>query len=255
MEEFTPVQPYRMAHEIAFRISAMILDGAIAPGSQLPPERELAAQFNVSRPTLREAVHVLEALRLVEVRPGGGTYVSGRPTVLSPRLLERMLKQDNGLVIELIETRVEFEGRNAELAAMHATAKDLQQIEECLRVMEADVAADRDDFPHDMDFHLAIAEATQNRVRIFITTSMLLAHFEMLQDARRRMVRRHRRLAGDFLREHQDIFAALKDKQPDKAREAMCAHLAAAYGPDRMSAYLRNATDRGQTGERDPGGR
>jgi len=255
MAEFTPVQPYRMAHEIVHRVSSMILEGQLAPGSQLPAERELAAQFNVSRPTLREAVHVLEALRLVEVRQGGGTFVASRPTVLSPRLLERMLQQDNRLVIELIEAREEFEGRNAELAAQNAEPKDLQRIEECLRVMQEDVAADRDDFSHDIDFHLAVAEATQNRVRLFITTSMLLAHFEMLQDARRHMVRRERRLAGDFLREHQAVFAALRQKQPEAAREAMRTHLAAAYGPDRIPAYLRDMTERGPGGGPEIAGR
>lgn len=237
MTEFGPVQPYRMANEIVSRISSMILDREIAPGTRLPAERELAERFNVSRPTLREAVHVLEALGLVEIRPGGGTYVSRKPNALSPRLLEHMLQRHDGLMAELIETRREFEGRNAELAAKHATPRDLAELEKRMEVMATDVEAGHDDFRHDIDFHLSVAEATQNRVRLFITTSMLLAHFEMLRDARRRMVRRNGQLVGDFLREHRAIYFAIKERKPDKAREAMRVHLEAAYG--RNQAYLR----------------
>jgi GntR family transcriptional repressor for pyruvate dehydrogenase complex len=228
-----------MAHEIVRRISTMIFENDLAPGSQLPSERDLAARFSVSRPTLREAVHVLEALKLVEVRPGGGTYIARKPTVLSPRLLEHMLENDDRLVVELIETRREFEGRNAELAAQNATSKDLQRLGGCLKVMVEDVEAGHDDFRHDIDFHLCIAEATHNRVRLFITTTMLLAHFEMLRDARQRMVRRHRQLVGDFLREHEAICGAIREKDPVKARDAMNAHIEAAYGRNQIATYLR----------------
>jgi len=235
MVEFEPVQPYRMANEIVRNISTMILDGEISPGTRLPAERELADRFNVSRPTLREAVHVLEALGLVEVRPGGGTYVSREPNALPPRLLEHMLRRDEGLVVELIETRREFESRNAELAAKNGTSKDLQNLEECLEVMAADVEVGRDEFRHDIAFHLGVAGATQNRVRLFITTSMLLAHTEILRDARDRMVRHHREVVGDFLHEHRTIYLAIRERRPDQAREAMRAHLEAAYKRNQMS--------------------
>lgn len=234
MTDFGPVQPYRMSNEIVTRISSMILDREMAPGTRLPAERELAERFNVSRPTLREAVHVLEALGLVEIRPGGGTYVSRKPNALSPRLLEHMLQRHDGVMAELIETRHEFEGRNAELAAKHATPRDLAELEKRMEVMVADVEAGHDDFRHDIDFHLSVAEATHNRVRLFITTSMLLAHFEMLRDDRRRIVRRQRQLMGDFLREHQAIFLAIKGRNPTKARKAMNAHLEAAFGRSKI---------------------
>jgi GntR family transcriptional regulator, transcriptional repressor for pyruvate dehydrogenase complex len=235
MAEFEPVQPYRMANEIVRSVSSMILDGKIAPGTQLPAERELADRFNVSRPTLREAVHVLEALGLVDVRPGGGTFVSKEPSALPPRLLEHMLRRDEGLVFELIETRREFESRNAALAAEIATANDLQHLEECLTAMEADVDTGRDELRHDIAFHLGVAGATQNRVRLFITTAMLLAHSEILRDTRDRMVQHHRGVVRDFLGEHRAIYLAIKGKQLDQACDAMCAHLDGAYQRNRIS--------------------
>ena len=229
MTEFEPVQPYRIATEIVRKISSMIWDGEMEPGARFPSERELSDRFKVSRPTLREAIHVLEALGLVEARVGDGTYVSRKPIELSPRMLEHMLQRDDGLMAELIETRHEFEGRNSELAAKHATKPDLQRLEKCLKTMEAYVESRRDDFRHDMDFHLSIAEATHNRVRLFITSSMLLAHFEMLRESRRRGVKRDEQLVEDLLREHQAIYSAIKAGRPEEAREAMRLHLEAAY--------------------------
>jgi GntR family transcriptional repressor for pyruvate dehydrogenase complex len=229
MPEFEPVQPYRIANEIVRKISTMIWDGEIEPGARFPPERELAERFKVSRPTLREAIHVLEALGLLEVHGGDGTYVSRKPTTLSTRLLEHLLQRDDGLLAELIETRHEFESRNSELAAKNATPKDLQRLEKCVKLITSSVEAGRDDFRHDIDFHLAIAEATHNRVRLFITTSVLLAHFEMLRESRRRGTQRDRGLVGDLLKEHRAIFLAIKAKNPEEAREAMRLHLEAAY--------------------------
>ncbi|NWG75607.1 MAG: FadR family transcriptional regulator, partial [Rubrivivax sp.] len=128
MQPFEPVQPYRMAKQIVSRIYNMILDGEIPAGGRLPSERTLADRFNVSRPTLRVAIHVLEALGLVRVRPGGGTYVSKNPVALSSQILEHLLQRDGDLLFELIAVRVEFETRNAELAARNATADDVRDL-------------------------------------------------------------------------------------------------------------------------------
>jgi len=236
MPEFEPIQPYRMANEIVRSVSTMILDGKLAPGTQLPVERELADQFKVSRPTLREAIHVLEALGLVEVRPGGGTYVSQEPTALPSGLLENMLRRDQKLVFELLETRREFESRNAELAAEHGTPEDFQRLDECLEAMTADVDTGHNELRHDIAFHLGIAEATQNRVRLFITTSMLLAHAEILGDTRDQMVKHDKDVVGDFLREHRAISMAIKGREIDHAGEAMREHLDAAFQRNRMSS-------------------
>lgn len=228
MANFEPIQPYRLAREIATRISEMILSGEIPPGTRLPPERELAQKFNVSRPTLREAIHVLEALRLVEVRQGNGTFVSKDPSPISSGMLERMLQKDPKLLLEVIEARYDFEVRNAELAAKNATDSDIEHLAEVVREMEEDVAKDQPGFERDIDFHLTVAEATQNRIRLFITTSVFLAHFEILLDSRVRITRK-RSNAEELLRQHRDIYLAIRDRDPAKAAEAMRLHLEYAY--------------------------
>jgi GntR family transcriptional repressor for pyruvate dehydrogenase complex len=229
MIQFESIQPYRLASQVATLISNKILDGELVRGSRLPSERELAAQFKVSRPTLREAIHVLEALGLVEVHHGDGTYVSRNPSALSPRVLKHMLKRDDTLVLDMFEVRKEFEVRNAELAAEHATREDAKRLLQILSEMEADVRAGRDNFEHDIDFHLAIAEASHNRIRLFITTSVLLAYSEIHRQARSRMIRHQPRLVEDFLREHRAIYLGIQAGKPQESGKAMLAHLEAPY--------------------------
>lgn len=230
MPEFSPIQQIRLAREIAKRLSARILEGELEAGARLPPERELAAKLQVSRPTLREAIHVLEAQGLVEVRPGGGTFVSRKPSALSSHLLGQMLHRDDRLMLELVEVRKEFEVRNVELAAEQASDADIGNLAEILSEMEAETAAGRDRYELDVDFHLLVAESSHNRVRLFITSSLLLAHFELLRDARMRLIRQQRQLLGDFLQEHQAIYLALRDRNPAKARQAMLSHLEVVQG-------------------------
>jgi GntR family transcriptional repressor for pyruvate dehydrogenase complex len=229
IQGFEPIQPFRLAREIADRISSMILGGQLECGARLPPERELAIRFSVSRPTVREAVHVLEALGLVEVRPGGGTFVARKPSAISSRPLGALLNQDDKLMLEMAEVRKEFEVRNAELAAKNATDADIQALAEILADMEAETAQGRDRYELDVDFHLIIAEASRNRIRLFITTSLLRAHFDLLRDARMRMIRRERHLLGDFLREHRAVYLAIRERNPDQACQAMLAHLEAVH--------------------------
>ncbi len=229
MINFGSIKSYRLARQVANLISGTILRGEVAPGSRLPAERELAASFKCSRPTIREALHVLEALGLVEVRHGDGTYVSKAPSALSPRVLQQMLEHDDTLLLDMVEVRKEVEVRNAELAAKNATAEDIAELRKLLKQMEADVRARRDDFEGDVAFHLAIAEASRNRIRVFITTSVLLAHSEVLHEARRRMIQRQEHVVRDFLREHQAIFKAIAKHDANAAVNAMLVHLEDAY--------------------------
>jgi len=163
--------------------------------------------------TLREAIHVLEALGLVEARHGDGTYVSKNPSALSPRVLKQLLERDDALLFDMIETRKEFEARNAELAAKHATEEHVRRLFQILDEMEADIRAGREEFEHELDFHLTIAEASHNRIRFFITTSMLLAHAEC-SERPAQMVRRHATPPGDFLHEHRLSLFVLKREIP-----------------------------------------
>lgn len=245
MINFGSIKSYRLARQVANLISGTILRGEISPGSRLPAERELAARFKCSRPTIREAIHVVEALGLVEVRHGDGTYVSKAPSALSPRVLKQMLEHDDTLLLEMVEVRKEVEVRNAELAAKHATDVDIAGLGQFLNDMAEDLRAGRDDFEPDVAFHLAVAEATHNRIRFFITTSVLLAHSEILHEARLRMIERQQRLVENFLQEHRAIYHAILAREAASAASAMLAHLDNAYA---QYAALASPTEPGHAG-------
>jgi GntR family transcriptional regulator, transcriptional repressor for pyruvate dehydrogenase complex len=207
----------------------------------MPSERELAATFKVSRPTVREAVHVLEALGLLEVRHGDGTYVTKNPSALPSRMLKQMIEGDDLLLLDMVEVRKEFEVRNAELAAEQATEEDIRHLAEVLDTIEADLRADRNEAERDIEFHLAVAEASHNRIRLFITTSMLVAHSEALGEARMRQIARNPRVVEDFLREHRAVYLGIQAREPHRAKKAMLAHLLSAH--TRQTAIMSESVE------------
>ncbi|MGK6357124.1 FadR/GntR family transcriptional regulator [Sphingomonas sp. DT-207] len=201
---------------IAEKIAGGIIEGRFPPGNRLPSERELAEDFGVSRPTIREAMIALEIRGLVEARHGSGIYVTHAPaTGGSPEL-------DVG-AFELIEARVVFEGEAAALAATSIDEAALGELERLLGAMD-DGAEGPSALDADRRFHLLIAQATGN--------SLVRSVVEMLWDVRERsplcvnMFERARR-EGVTPRadEHRLIVEALRARDPQRAREAMRAHL------------------------------
>src|SRR5438105_1653929 len=120
----------RLYRQIADQIAKLIAKGEYAAGERLPPERDLAKQLGVSRPSVREALIALEVEGYVEVRVGSGVYVNGpRPAAAAP------LPADSG-PFELIRARWLIEGECAALAAKEATRAQVKAIEEALDEME-----------------------------------------------------------------------------------------------------------------------
>lgn len=206
----------KLYQTIAEKIAGGIAEGRFPPGSRLPSERELAEDFGVSRPTIREAMIALEIRGSVEARHGSGIYVTHAPaTGRSPEL-------DVG-AFELIEARVMFEGEAAALAATSIDEAALGELDRLLGAMD-DGADGASAFDADRRFHLLIAQATGN--------SLVRSVVEMLWDVRERsplcvnMFERARR-EGVTPRadEHRLIVEALKARDPQRAREAMRAHL------------------------------
>lgn len=208
--------PRKLYQTIAEKIAGAIADGSFPPGSRLPSERELAEDFSVSRPTVREAMIALEIRGLVEARHGSGIYVTHAPAGgRSPEL-------DVG-AFELIEARVMFEGEAAALAATAIDAATIAALEETLVEMDAGHHGPPA-FEADRRFHLLIAEATGN--------SLVRSVVEMLWDIRERsplcvnMFERARREGvTPRVDEHRLIVDALRAHDPQRARETMRAHL------------------------------
>lgn len=207
-----------MYRQIADQIAALIEGGEYSAGQRLPPERDLARQLGVSRPSVREALIALEVEGYVEVRVGSGVYVAGKQPAAASEL-----PTDSG-PFELIRARWVIEGECAALAAKSATRAQVRAMEEALDEMEA--ARDKGLMPLDADrlFHLRIAEATGN--------SALALAVQTLWDQRTGPL--FRRLEHHFdtpglwtlaIKEHRDIVAAIARRDAAGARAAMRRHM------------------------------
>ena len=115
--EWTPVRRVSLAEEVADQLISAIVTGQFALGDRLPPERELAALFQVARPTLREAMRTLSVIGFVEVRSGEGTFVAERHADYVAKAFSWSVLFDVQTAREVVQTRVAIETELARLAA------------------------------------------------------------------------------------------------------------------------------------------
>ena len=216
------VENRRLYRQIADQIAALIERGEYGAGQRLPPERDLAKQLGVSRPSVREALIALEVEGFVEVRVGSGVYVLERNAHESATPAAA-LPADSG-PFELIRARWLIEAECAALAAKEATKAQVRAMEEALDAMEAD--KDNGTMPLGADrlFHLRIAEASGN--------SALALVVKTLWDQRQGPL--FLRLEHHFdtpalwtvaIREHREIVAAIARHDASAARGAMRRHM------------------------------
>lgn len=114
----------KLSDVIEQELERLIVEGTLAPGQQLPPERELAKQFDVSRPSIREAIQRLEAKRLLTRRQGGGTFVSENIWKSFSDPLLNLLSSHSETQLDLLESRHAMEGISAYFAALRGTDED-----------------------------------------------------------------------------------------------------------------------------------
>ncbi len=175
MKSVTSAQrPYQ---EVGAMIRDLIIKTPYNPGERLPPEREIAEMLDVTRTVVREALIMLEIKGLVEVRRGAGIYVldsSGSQNTDGP---DANVCNDAG-PFELLQARQLLESNIAEFAALQATREDIVKMRQALQLEERELASSAPGSSEsgDMQFHLAIAEATHN--------SMLV---ELIKKSRRRL--------------------------------------------------------------------
>lgn len=161
---FTPVKTQRVYMHIADQIKDLIRRGVFPEGSQLPPERELAEQLEVSRASLREALSALQILGLVESRPGQGTFISTGASSTLLGMDSSWLYQDLESPFTILQARKAIEPSLAALAAQQRSEASLKHLQEILDLVGDYPSEPRVFYEGDRNFHLAIAEATENPV-------------------------------------------------------------------------------------------
>ena len=219
------IEPRRLYRQIADQIRELIVRGEFVPGARLPPERDLAKQLGVSRPSVREALIALEVEGLVDVRIGSGIYVlgGGDGGVAPPEVQSAMGP------FELLRARSVIESECAALAARHAKRAQLAAIADALQQMEAVAGAEhRQPLAGDRLFHLRIAEATGNGALVAVVkllwderTGPLFARLEHHYDSPEQWAR--------AIAEHRLVLEAIGRHDASGARAAMQRHLDRAY--------------------------
>ncbi|KMT64917.1 pyruvate dehydrogenase complex transcriptional repressor PdhR [Catenovulum maritimum] len=167
------VRQPKIADVILKQLETLILEGSLQPGQKLPPERELAKQFDVSRPSLREAIQMLEAKGLVTRRQGGGTFVSDKlQSSLSDPLFNLLLSNPDAQ-FDLLEFRHALEGIAAYYAALRGTQADFQRIKDSFEaIIACNDNMEKDQIDAIFEFFKAIAEASHNLVIAHLIQAM-----------------------------------------------------------------------------------
>ncbi|WP_131113806.1 FadR/GntR family transcriptional regulator [Lichenihabitans psoromatis] len=205
---------------VSDHLQAMILRGGLKPGEKLPSQRDLAEQLGVSRPSLREAISVLEAMGLVNVRIGSGVYVT-QPATRAPlwRFSERCSPQD------VYEARYGLESHAARLAALRCDEAGVARLREATDAMREALALD--DIPAmagaDATFHDLVFDLTANPV----LAGMYRPVRDMMVETQRLPMTLRIRL-GDTLREHENVCKTIASRDGDGAEAAMRHHIRAA---------------------------
>jgi GntR family transcriptional repressor for pyruvate dehydrogenase complex len=233
-----PIKSTRIYQEIVRQVKAMIAEGRLKSGDQLPPERDLAEKFVVSRTSVREALRALESLGLVEIRPGEGTFVRevSVESLIEPLALV-MLSQREALG-ELFEARRLIEPAVAALAARRATPEDVQEMERILESQAKEVAAGRTGLEQDAQFHAAVGAAAHNRAITRIANAVM----DLLRQSREDSLNTPGRPERSH-NDHRRLLAAIRDRDEAAARQAMIDHLEAVealiLGGDEQSGSAR----------------
>ncbi len=218
--EFKTIKRQAVSSEAIATIKQMILLGEIGAGQRLPPERDLAAQLGVSRPSLREAIRALIALNILESRHGDGTYVSSLEPELLSEPIDFVLQVNDSAMVALFEARRALEAAAATLAAERATDLELTQLEEFVKEGRSKLD-DRDAFiEHDVEFHARLRRLARSPV-----LASLLSSVSTLTLESRRLTAQSRETRSRALGDHLAMVKTLKARDPEAARLAMIAHL------------------------------
>lgn len=224
---YSKIRQPKLSDVIEQQLEYLILEGTLRPGEKLPPERELAKQFDVSRPSLREAIQRLEAKGLLLRRQGGGTFVQSNLWQSFSDPLTELLAEHPESQYDLLETRHALEGIAAYYAALRGTEQDFEHIRQCHQAIQA--AQDSGDLDAEadavMNYQIAVTEAAHNAVLLHLVRCMgpmlennVRQNFELLYSRREMLAQVSSHRAG--------IFAAIVAREPEKAREASHRHLA-----------------------------
>ena len=210
----------KLHEQIVHQVQALIEKGRLKYGDRLPPERELATIFKVSRHSLREAIRILEQKKVLKSRPGSGTFIIIEDESTVVEFLAKAIHREKHTLSEIFQFRELLEPQIAGLAAKNATKADIFLLEQLLEKQQNALDNTTVSKEPDEKFHLALARATGNSVLLQVLE--LFGHILLKS--------RHEHSQSTFrnrisIKGHRKILKAIKDKDSGAAKELMKGHL------------------------------
>ncbi|WP_324025327.1 FadR/GntR family transcriptional regulator [Maribacter sp. BPC-D8] len=225
LEILTKNEHKELHNIIIANIRDLIINKNLEPGDKLPSERMLSEKFEVSRSNVREAIQKLEFYGILKSKPQSGTFVADIGQVAMNGMMDDILRLEDPDFKSLVETRILLELKTVRLAAKRRTDDDLKSMESALEAFKEKVLNKEDAVQEDLLFHLAIAQAcgnsTINRMMLIITPE-IINNFEKYHVCDKNQSEKR-------LKEHQDIFEAIKEQNTQKAKQMMKDHFVELY--------------------------
>ena len=232
MIEFPPLERSKTYEAVVHRIQDEIFSGRLRPGDRLPGERQLSEQLGVSRPSVREAVRMLQAMEIVNTSPGTGSssglIVTAHPSRALTRLLGIHVALSSYDVSEVMKVRVALEVEAVQELANPDRTYDLTAVEKALDRMR-DASDDRS-LIHDLDteFHLELARATGNTLLADLMAA-LRASVRRPMDEAFNDVTSWGAVRLTILQGHRELFEAISAKDPERAGDLVRRHITGFY--------------------------
>jgi GntR family transcriptional repressor for pyruvate dehydrogenase complex len=198
--------------------------GELSAGERLPSERELAAALSISRTAVREAISALESAGIVEIRPGVGVFLKKDSPQEIVQRIDDALNPDGAYLVELLELRQGIETQAAYLAALNADERLKDEIAEAYAILKKAVRRDQLGTEEDFRFHLAVVNASGNRMLGQVIKLVSGRFKDGLEESRKQSLS----IPGQsqaILLEHEEILRAIQAGEAEKARDSMWRHL------------------------------
>jgi GntR family transcriptional repressor for pyruvate dehydrogenase complex len=221
---FKKISPRKISEEIIEQFKDLLKTGEIKPGDELPPERDLADLLGVSRPPLREALNVLQAMGFLEIRPRSKIIVKSLTKEPLEEPLSLLIEDDIDKVFELMDIRKAMEGWAAYKAAKTATKEDIERLQIIVGRDQQNLHDHRNDAKTDADFHVSIALAAHNTLLSHLMGFCYHLLWNTQRLAREKIFtkEKNRKL---IVENHLRIFEAIKNGDADGASEEARNHI------------------------------
>jgi GntR family transcriptional repressor for pyruvate dehydrogenase complex len=225
LEALTANDNQEIQNSIISKIKDLINYKNLEPGDKLPSERMLSEKFGVSRSNVRDAIQRLEFYGILKSIPQSGTFVANIGVVAMNGMIEDILRLKEPDFKSLVETRILLELKSVGLAATRRSEADLKNIKDALEAYEEKALSGEDAVQEDLLIHLAIAKASGNST---INTFMLTITPQIIIDFEKYHVC-DKRLAQEGIKEHTEIYEAIKKQEPALAKQKMKDHFSILY--------------------------